>query len=47
MQRKLAGSAFHAEGPATEKACSPGQFRSSSWDCVELTVRRPKSVTTG
>jgi len=27
MQRKLSGSAFHAEGPATEKARSPSFVR--------------------
>ena len=27
MQRKLAGIAFHAEGPATEKARSPSFVR--------------------
>ena len=27
MQRKLSGGAFHAEGPATEKAHSPSFVR--------------------
>ena len=41
MQRKLAGSAFHAEGPATEKARSPRFVRvlgtAYNWKYAETT----------
>ena len=38
-QRKLAGSAFHAEGPATEKARSPSFVRVLGTDCSSTSVR--------